>query len=148
MITYAPGSIFDSPAQTLVNPVNCVGVMGGGLAAEFKRRWPEMFKAYRNKCNSAEMVVGEPIPYYFSDDRFIVNFPTKNHYALPSRIEWIDIGLEFFCVYACRVWGVTSVAFPALGCGLGGLDWKDVKPLMERHLSKLDIPVYIYPPKD
>jgi O-acetyl-ADP-ribose deacetylase (regulator of RNase III)/uncharacterized protein YwgA len=140
------GNLFESKAQTLVNTVNCVGIMGKGIAQEFKKRYPEMFKDYKDRCTKGEVQLGKP--YIFKslyDDKAIINFPTKKHWRSVSRIEDINNGLEYLTT-KYKDWGITSIAFPPLGCGNGGLEWDDVGPLLYRELSKLDIPVEMYAP--
>ena len=145
MIKYVNGDIFNSFAQTLVNPVNTKGIMGGGLALAFKEKYPKMFEQYKIDCENKDIVVGKLHWYYnTSDDKIILNFPTKNHWKEKSKIEYIEKGLEYFIKYYKEI-GIKSVAFPKLGCGLGGLDWDNlVKPLMEKFLSKIEIEVFIY----
>ena len=143
MIHYVQGDLFDAPAETLVNPVNCVGVMGSGLALAFKRRYPAMFREYQKLCAQQPLRVGQ-LWLYRAPDRRILNFPTKTHWRYPSKIEYIAAGLETF-VQHYRAWHITSIAFPKLGCGRGGLDWtSEVQPLMIRYLEPLPIDVYIY----
>lgn len=139
------GNMFESPYHTLVNTVNCVGVMGKGIAYEFKKRYPAMFKDYVNRCNAGLVKLGEP--YYFSDmlGTSIINFPTKEHWRSVSRLQDIEDGLRYF-VEHYQKWEIQSVAFPALGCGNGGLIWEHVAPLMYSYLNPLPIPVEIYPP--
>lgn len=133
--------LFLSPAQTLVNPVNVVGVMGRGLAAEFKAKFPDMFIAYRCACSNGTLKIGELFVWSTTAMK-IVCFPTKVHWHDPSRIEWIHAGLaKFVETYASH--GITSVAFPRLGCGLGGLSWDDVGPLIHSYLDPLPIRVYV-----
>lgn len=142
MITYLKGDIFSSPAQVLVNTVNTVGVMGKGVALEFKKRYPDMFYTYERVCSQKSLDVGKLL-LWKGEDKWVLMFPTKKHWRNPSRLEYIEAGLQkFVSTYADR--GITSVAFPRLGCGNGGLDWKFVQPLMERYLKPLPIPVYIY----
>lgn len=142
MVAYLPTSLFTSPAQTLVNTVNTVGVMGKGVALEFKGRYPEMFRRYVHFCESGDLQTGK-LYLYTGPDKWVLNFPTKQDWRGPSKMEWIEVGLrKFVAVYELR--GITSVAFPQLGCGSGGLCWEDVRPLMERHLKPLPIPVYIH----
>ena len=145
------GNIFESKMQTLVNPVNCVGVMGAGLALEFKRKYPDMFTFYQNACIHKPVPplldTGNPVLYVSHDENTrIVLFPTKNHWKDPSKIEYIEKGLDAF-VFKYREWGITSVAFPALGCGYGGLEWNQVRSLMVEKLRALPIPIEIYRPK-
>src|SRR4029077_5528254 len=133
MLIYHRTSIFDSPAQTVVNTVNCVGVMGKGIAAHFKDNYPEMFQAYKNPCAKKLLEPGK-LWLWKASDRWILNFPTKRHWRYPSKLEWIDAGLKkFVAEYEKR--GIVEISFPRLGCGNGGLQWDDVRPLMERHLS-------------
>ena len=143
MLTYVDSSIWASPAQTLVNTVNVVGAMGKGIALEFKQRYPEMYKRYRELCREGKFQVSM-LWLYRADDRNILNFPTKKHWRHPSKPEYIRSGLEKF-VDRYDDFNITSISFPQLGTGHGGLDWKSqVKPLMEQYLKKLPIPVYIH----
>lgn len=139
------GNIFESSAQTLVNTVNCVGVMGKGIALEFKNKYPEMYKEYVQLCAKKQVKPGEP--YYYSDllGSSIINFPTKDHWRSPSKLSYIQNGLEWFRNNYQR-FNITSVAFPPLGCGNGGLPWKTVGPLMYRMLFDLPINIEIYAP--
>jgi O-acetyl-ADP-ribose deacetylase (regulator of RNase III) len=141
------GDIFTSKAKVLVNPVNCVGVMGGGLALTFKNKYPEMFKEYKEICNNFDIHPGDVV-YWYSDDKFesyeVLLFPTKDHYRNPSEIEYIVDGLIDLC-NNYKKWNISSIAFPKIGCGLGGLNWEDVKPLIINKLKDLDdLEVYIY----
>lgn len=146
MILYLTTDLFKFPAQTLVNPVNTVGVMGKGLAKRFKVRFPEMYNEYRNLCMDGKLVTGKLFVYHVSNGtgQIVVNFPTKYNWRNPSKIEYIEAGLQEFV----RVYGdhkIRTVSFPMLGCGNGGLDWKrQVGPMMERYLKDLPIPVYIH----
>ncbi len=142
MLTYHRTSALDSNAQTVVNTVNCVGVMGKGIAAEYKDRYPEMFKAYKVICDNGELSPGR-LWLWKGPSQWVLNFPTKVHWRQPSRLEWIEAGLEKFASeYETR--GITEISFPRLGCGHGNLKWSDVKPLMERYLSCLPISVYVH----
>ena len=140
------GDIFESKAQTLVNTVNCEGVMGKGIAQEFKKRFPKMFQVYKRECEENILVPGKPTLYkdLFSKP-WIINFPTKRKWRSPTLIKDIEDGLDYF-VGNYKKWGIISVAFPPLGCGNGGLQWADVGPLMYEKLSSIDIPVEIYAP--
>ena len=143
MITYLKGNIFFSPAEVLVNPVNTVGVMGKGLAADFKKKYPDMFKKYKNFCDKQKFSVGELLLLPESDYRILL-FPTKKHWKGSSKIEYIESGLQKF-VDTYKEKKINSIAFPLLGCGFGNLSWEnDVRPLMERYLGDLHIDVYIY----
>jgi O-acetyl-ADP-ribose deacetylase (regulator of RNase III) len=143
MLNYITTSLFDSPAQTLVNTVNTVGVMGKGVAAEFKRRYPEMFMRYRQFCQSGAIDIGK-LYLYRTPDKWVLNFPTKKLWRQPSKIEYVKAGLEkFICTYTEQ--GITSISFPELGCGNGGLNWsREVRPMMEHYLKGLPIPVYVH----
>ncbi len=145
MVKVLIGNMFASEAQTIVNTVNCVGVMGKGVAQEFKKRFPDMFKEYSGRCSEGRVKPG--IPYLYSDlfGTSIINFPTKDHWRSPSKLEDIIQGLDVF-VQKYAEWGIQSIAFPPLGCGNGGLEWAVVGPLMYQKLSKLDIPVEVYAP--
>ena len=139
------GNIFESHAKTLVNTVNCVGVMGKGIALEFKKRYPAMFEEYVQLCNKKELVPGRP--YFYSDlyGNSIINFPTKDHWRSPSKFSYIVSGLDWFRDNYEK-YGIESIAFPPLGCGNGGLPWNVVGPLMYKKLKDLPISVEIYAP--
>lgn len=145
MVKVLIGNIFESRAETIVNTVNCVGVMGKGIALEFKKRFPEMAKDYKKRCDAKNVLPG--VPYMYTDlfGVSILNFPTKNHWRSPSRLEDVIRGLDIF-LENCDEWGVESIAFPPLGCGNGGLDWAVVGPIMYQKLSKLGIEVELYAP--
>ncbi len=138
------GDLFESHCQCLVNTVNCVGVMGKGLALEFKKRYPENYADYVSRCARGEVKPG--LPYFYKEkDRLILNFPTKDHWRMPSRLSEVEMGLDWFASQFMER-GLKSIAFPPLGCGNGGLDWKDVGPLMYRKLRGLPIEIEIYAP--
>lgn len=142
MITYLEGDIFHSPAQVLVNTVNTVGVMGKGIALEFKNKYPEMFTKYKELCKNNSLSVGKLMLWYDSD-YWLLQFPTKENWRNPSKIEYIEKGLATF-VKRYSDYNISSIAFPKLGCGNGGLNWTEVKDVMEKYLSDLPISVYIY----
>lgn len=147
MIKIRTGNLLESDCQTLVNTVNCVGVMGKGIALEFKGLYPTMFKDYVAKCNRGEVKPGEPYLYRDFFSPWVINFPTKDHWRGRTKMEWIINGLEqLVCNY--RHWGIESLAVPALGCGNGGLSWAEVGPIMYEYLEKLTIPVVIYAPEN
>jgi O-acetyl-ADP-ribose deacetylase (regulator of RNase III)/uncharacterized protein YwgA len=145
MIKVLTGDILASKMQVKVNTVNCVGVMGKGIALLFKKQYPEMYEDYLDRYRNSELVEG--VPYLYSDlfGNKIVNFPTKNHWKGLSNLESIRKGLEII-VDNYKEWGIDSIAFPPLGCGNGGLSWNVVGPLMYQKLSSLDIPIEIYAP--
>jgi len=136
-------SIFDSTAHALVNPVNSVGVMGAGLALEFKKRFPANFNAYREMCARGSI---EPGRCFLYEDLCvgIINFPTKGHWRNPSKIEYISEGLEHMeqIIHFMRV---SSVSMPMLGCGLGGLDeWQVMKLILKKlECCNCDITIHI-----
>ena len=142
MLAYHRTSILTSQAQTVVNTVNTVGVMGKGLASAFKAKYPEMFKAYRKLCKDKRFNVGQ-LWLWKGSDQWVLNFPTKKHWRNPSKLSYVEAGLEKF-VAQFEERGIREIAIPRLGCGNGGLDWEDVRPLMERYLVPLPITVYIH----
>ena len=139
------GNLFETNAQTLVNTVNCVGVMGKGIALEFKQRFPEMYKDYVERCNRKQVRLGEPYIFRSLFPPHIINFPTKDHWRSVSRLSDIVRGLAYLEEHYLD-WGVTSLAVPPLGCGSGGLEWKIVGPTLARYLQQLDVPVYLFAP--
>ena len=143
MITYVNDSLFESPAKVLVNTVNTVGVMGKGIAKSFKQIYPEMFTQYQQLCEKKQLQIGK-LWLYKTDHKWILNFPTKIHWRQPSKPEYIEAGLKAF-IASYPTQGITSIAFPELGCGNGELDWeKVVQPLMSRYLGNLGIDVFIH----
>jgi O-acetyl-ADP-ribose deacetylase (regulator of RNase III)/uncharacterized protein YwgA len=139
------GDLFGSEAKTLVNTVNCVGIMGKGVAQEFKKRYPVMFEDYAERCARKEVRLGEPYLYGDRSGVSIINFPTKDHWRSPARLADIERGLDYF-VQHYEDWRVKSVAFPPLGCGNGGLSWEEVGPLMYGKLRRLGIDIEVYAP--
>lgn len=128
MIRSAHGDIFESSAEALVNPVNCVGVMGKGLALAFKRRFPEMFREYAAVCKAGELVPGTLHVWRGSGaGPMVINVPTKRHFRSKSKLEDVEAGLVALRETALEL-GLRSVAVPALGAGLGGLRWSEVRP--------------------
>ena len=145
MIIYVVGDIFESKDVCIVNPVNTVGVMGGGLALDFKRKYPEMYEVYKKHCAENKLTVSTLMFYKpKNQERIICNFPTKIHWKNPSKLSYVESGLIAFVNYY-KDFNITSASFPKLGCGLGGLNWElEVRPIMEHHLNKIDIPIHIY----
>jgi O-acetyl-ADP-ribose deacetylase (regulator of RNase III) len=140
------GDILQSKAQTLINTVNCVGVMGKGIALEFKRRFPKMFDDYVKRCERREVKPGVPYLYKTQSLPQIINFPTKDHWKQDSRFADIERGLQLL-LSQYKEWDVTSIAIPALGCGNGRLEWGAIGPLIHRYASQMDIPVELYAPQ-
>jgi O-acetyl-ADP-ribose deacetylase (regulator of RNase III) len=142
MLLVVNSDLFRSPAQTIVNTVNTVGVMGKGIAKEFSKRYPQMFQEYKAYCDSGDLVIGA-LHVWRGTEKWVLNFPTKTTWRKPSKIQYIEHGLKTFCQNYARL-GIRSIAFPPLGCGNGELDWNEVKPLMVQYLYALDIPIWIH----
>ncbi len=153
MIIETRGDLLASRADALVNPINTRGVMGAGLALQVKRAHPALFAAYRAACARGEVRIGRvwaaPLPSVPGSPassrpaRWMVGFPTKDHWRTPSRMAYIDAGLADL-VRWIRESGVRSVAVPMLGCGRGGLAWDEVRPRIEAALGGLDVRVELY----
>lgn len=149
-ITYTTGNLLEANADALVNTVNTVGVMGKGVALMFKEHFPENFKAYEKACKEKRVEVGKVFVTERKDllggPRWIVNFPTKAHWRYPSKMEWIERGLHDL-VGVIREKNIRSIAIPPLGSGNGGLDWAEVRPLIESVLGTLDeVNIIVYEP--
>ena len=148
MITFKHGNILEDDAQAIVNPVNCVGVMGAGLALAVKKKFPESFTHYKHACDNGYMdvggiVVSEQHEGEKDGPRYILHVPTKKHWKDPSKYEWVETGLEAI-KQAIRIHQITSVAVPLLGAGLGGLDKDEVVSMIEKELTDAgDIRVYL-----
>ncbi|MCI7675089.1 MAG: macro domain-containing protein [Phascolarctobacterium sp.] len=142
MLYYLEGDIFTSPAQCIVNTVNIVGVMGKGIALAFKEKYPDMFAEYKKACTEGILNIGN-LMIWRADDYVLLLFPTKEHWRGKSKIEYIERGLQKFVEIYERE-DIKSIAFPKLGCGNGGLDWEEVRPVMEKYLKPLPIDIYIY----
>ncbi len=145
MIRFVRGNLFESQAEALVNTVNCVGVMGKGIAHQFQRAYPAMFADYSRRCRAGTVRLGE-VTTFPERGKLIVNFPTKNHWKARSRIEDIGAGLRALAALITDA-HVRSIAIPPLGCGNGGLDWNDVRPVIERELGALaDVEITVFEP--
>ena len=147
MITFVSGNIFNAETQALVNPVNTVGVMGAGLAKQFKERFPENYELYRKACFTKELTVGKvyATKSNIGSGPWIVNFPTKKDWRNPSEFEWVAQGLADL-----RIWTdqqhIQSIAVPPLGCGLGGLPWGPVLHEIEKHFAHSSTMALVYAP--
>ena len=142
MLKFHRTSLMTSNAQTVVNTVNTVGVMGKGLAAAFKERYPSMFDEYKSLCKKDELRPGSSW-LWKGNGQWVLNFATKKHWRNPSKLDYVREGLqEFRAKYS--EWGIREIAFPRLGCGNGGLDWDVVRPIMVEHLRGLPIAIYIH----
>ena len=130
------GDIFTSSCDFLINPVNTVGIMGKGLALEFKKRFPNNFIHYQACCKNSSLTIGKLL-IVPENGKAIINFPTKKHWKDNSELNYIVLGLEKLKIAIPR-YGITSIAFPKIGCGLGNLDWKDVFPLIQKFADEID----------
>lgn len=146
-------NILESFSEVLVNPVNTVGVCGKGLALKFKKDYPANYVFYKSRCENNELVVGKihytEYPNFFSHStlsRFIVNFPTKKHWKNPSQIDWIIDGLYDLKKFMIEK-NIQSVSMPALGCGLGGLNWQEVQFCIMEILGNVDCKINVYLPQ-
>jgi O-acetyl-ADP-ribose deacetylase (regulator of RNase III) len=149
MIRFLQGNLLEAPAEAIVNTVNTVGVMGKGLALMFKQAFPQNFMRYAQACKHKEVRAGQMFVtehLAVGGPRWIINFPTKEHWRDPSQLQWVIDGLQDLCrVIADK--GIVSIAVPPLGCGLGGLDWDAVRPEIERALGSLpNVDVLVFEP--
>jgi O-acetyl-ADP-ribose deacetylase (regulator of RNase III) len=149
MIEIAKGNILEADAEALVNTVNCEGFMGKGIALQFKQAFPENFKAYASACHAGRVVPGRMFIFdngRLINPRYVINFPTKRHWRGKSRIADIRSGLEALLADLRRL-DLHSIAMPPLGCGLGGLDWREVRPMIVKAFSELpDVRVLLFEP--
>ncbi|HDZ9220892.1 TPA: macro domain-containing protein [Vibrio cholerae] len=150
MLEFVKGDFFDFDADIRINTVNCVGVMGAGVALAFKKKYPEMFKEYARQCKEKEIAPGKPTVWkqgdMFSKGIEIINFPTKNHWRNPSEYEYIEDGLIWLSNYLKNKEGLT-ITLPALGCGHGGLDWGEVKQLIIKYLERTSNNILVFEPE-
>ena len=149
MIEIKSGDMFEGSADALVNTVNCVGVMGRGVALQFKARFPDNFKAYKRACDKGEVMPGHMFVFDRGErvsPRWIINFPTKRHWRVASRLEDVSAGLDDLARQITTL-GIRKIVLPPLGCGLGGLVWTDVRTLIESKLSGFDdVTISVYQP--
>jgi O-acetyl-ADP-ribose deacetylase (regulator of RNase III) len=150
MITYQTGNILHDQADAIINTVNTVGVMGKGLALQFKKAFPDNFKVYKKSCDDKYLVTGQVLSVPLNSMNapfYIINFPTKAHWKGKSKLEYIEQGLESLKAEVTRL-NLKSIAIPALGSGLGGLPWQEVERLIQSSLSQLpDVQWHVYPPQ-
>lgn len=151
MIEIKRGDLLKQDAEALVNAVNCVGVMGRGIALQFRKAFPENYRVYEVACKRGEVQPGSMLvveTHELTNLRYLINFPTKRHWRDKSRITDIECGLEAL-VREVMDRGVSSIAIPPLGCGLGGLKWSEVRPRIERALGKVPgVQVWLFEPED
>ena len=148
MITYKTGNLLDAPVQALVNTVNTVGVMGKGIALQFKNTFPENAKVYTEAVKEGKVKLGKVLVVPVNPIgtvKYIINFPTKGHWRYPSRLSWIQSGLDDL-KQKLQEYNISSVAIPPLGCGNGGLNWDEVKPVIETTLKDLQADIIVYEP--
>jgi O-acetyl-ADP-ribose deacetylase (regulator of RNase III) len=146
VIQFVQGNLFDRPVDIRVNTVNCVGVMGKGVALAFKKRYPAMFVDYRAACEQGLVRPGT-LHIWRCEADWIINFPTKVDWRYPSEYAYIDRGLLALRNYLQKQ-GAVSVALPPLGCGNGGLEWSQVSKFIEHHLRGLEATIYVYEPHE
>jgi O-acetyl-ADP-ribose deacetylase (regulator of RNase III) len=150
MIELTQGDLLKQDAEALVNAVNCVGVMGRGIALQFRKAFQENFKVYEDACKRGEVRPGSMLVFHthrLKNPSYVINFPTKRHWRDKSRITDIESGLEALVAEVKRL-GIGTIAIPPLGCGLGGLEWPDVGPLIEKAFSSLpEVHVWLYEPE-
>ncbi len=149
MIEYIEGNLLESKAEALVNTVNTVGVMGKGIALQFKNKFPDNFKVYAKACKKKNFDIGDLIikeeQTLLSDKKIIINFPTKKHWRNPSEYDYIEKGLKAL-VKEIKNRKINSIAIHPLGSGNGGLTWNKVKIIIEKYLSDIDCKVFVYQP--
>lgn len=142
MIQIVSGDIFESDSQTIVNTVNCVGVMGKGIALEYKKRYPKMFTRYKEICDRHLLKVGY-LWLYKNEPKWVLNFPTKDNWRNLSKIEYLELGLQKF-MDTYKEKGITSISFPLLGASNGGINPEVSLAIMCKYLKDCDIPIKIY----
>ncbi len=149
MIEFVHGNLFDAEVEAITNAVNCGGVMGKGIALEFKRRYPDAFAAYKRVCDTGQFRLGQVFIFDRGESvspRYIVHFPTKNHWRDSSQIEDIETGLKSLVSELYRL-QIDSIAIPALGCGLGGLEWTGVRQEIEKAFAScITVKVLVFLP--
>lgn len=151
MIRLTRGNLVQADAEALVNTVNCVGVMGKGIALQFKHAFPDNFDAYKRACRNHEVTLGRMFIVPTSrmmNPKYIINFPTKPHWKMKSQFSSIESGLTNL-IHEIRRLGITSIAVPALGCGNGGLTWSDVAPMIKSAFAKVpEVQVILFEPQE
>lgn len=151
MFEYKKGNILQEQTDAIINTVNCVGIMGRGIALQFKQAYPDNFKAYKQACDKGEVQPGKMFVYSSGslfNPKYIINFPTKRHWKGKSNIQDIKSGL-IALKKDIQKYEISSIAIPPLGCGLGGLNWNEIKPLIEQTFSDMpDVKFVIYEPSN
>ena len=144
-VEYRKGDLFEFGADWLTVPVNMKGVMGAGLAKQFKLKFPGLEYRYRDCCKHKVLELGKPFTLFHDHGPGFVLFATKDDWRNPSELSWIDEGLAYLA-RTITVLEFRSIAIPPLGCGLGGLKWNEVRPLIEQHLGELEARILVYEP--
>ncbi len=151
MLEFVEGDLLSANTEALVNAVNTVGVMGKGIALAFKKRFPENYEMYHSTCQAGLLDIGSMLVFDAgkqAQPRWIINFPTKKHWRNPAQLEFIEAGLIDLKRVVLEL-QIRSIALPALGCGLGGLDWVVVKPCLEVALADLsDVQIQVFLPRE
>lgn len=149
-IHYVESNILESECTLITIPVNCIGTMGKGLALQAAKKWPYINEHYKRRCAAHEIEVGRCAIYYATSKPGFILFPTKKDWRQPSRLEYIEQGLQDLKskLPMMSVWNVPSIAIPALGCGLGGLIWEEVRILLEYYLASEPIHIEVHTPND
>lgn len=142
MISIVSGDLFNADVQTIVNTINCVGIMGKGIALEYKKRYPQMFYRYKELCDYKLIKIGS-LWLYKNEDKWVLNFPTKDHWRNTTKIEYLELGLEKF-IKTYKEKNITSIAFPLLGASNGKLDSDVSLKIMCYYLQECDIPILIF----
>src|SRR6185369_7402132 len=149
MMRFTKGNLLDANVEAVVNTVNTVGVMGKGIALMFKERFPKNYQEYVAASKKGEVQIGKMFVSAtdeLSGPKWVINFPTKKHWRHPTKIEWVREGLVAL-KNVIREKQITSIAIPPLGCGNGGLNWSDVRPLIQEYLADLtDVEIVVYEP--
>ena len=149
MLNFTSGNLLDSRCYALVNTVNTVGVMGKGIALQFKNEFPHNYKIYRDAYQSRQLKIGGLLLVkdrsLLLGERLIINFPTKTHWRLPSEYTYIEQGLNALANLIAEE-RLKEIALPALGCGNGGLDWRIIKEMIDRHFGLIDAMIEVYQP--
>ena len=150
MIELTQGDLLNQDAEALVNAVNCVGVMGRGIALQFRKAFPENFKVYEYACKHGKVRPGAMLVFEthrVKNPTYVINFPTKRHWRDKSRIADIESGLEALVAEVKRL-RIRTIAIPPLGCGLGGLEWPDVRPRIEKVFSSVpEVHAWLFEPE-
>jgi O-acetyl-ADP-ribose deacetylase (regulator of RNase III) len=150
MIELTQGNLLEAKVEALVNAVNTVGIMGAGIALQFRKKYPEMFRAYEQACDVGEVTPGKMHVFELGNSgacaRWIINFPTKRHWRESSRLDDVVAGLTDLACQVRRL-NIHSIAIPPLGCGHGGLDWDDVRPRIEQAFAQIpDVQILLFEP--